>query len=228
MKKLNKKVILAIVALVLLLGAGGYTIYAKDLNAKVEATQVAYHNMVLPDTSKYNDMEKTELDVLLTERQVAFEKLDVISLREIQEKFNLLDKKINARIKLEHSQKLYADKKSEIEMINIVEGAKEEEKNIFNGRKAEALQMVADMVEITIIDAKILELKQTNTDIENRKTAESNLAASSSATSNSGYYDDSDDYYYGGGENPSTDPEDSSEEGGKHPLLQLDQHPQQL
>lgn len=209
MKKVNKKVILGIVALALLLGAGGYTLYAKDLNAKkVEATQVAYHKIILPVTEAYNETEKAEFDVLLTERQVAFEKLDVISLDGIQQKLNMLDKKVNARIEAERIQNLYSDKKAEIEAITIAESANEEETNIFNARKVQVLQMVTDKVDMSVIDAKISELKQTNTDIETRKTNDATAAATPSYSSDTAYYDDSDDVDYpssteGGEENPS-------------------------
>ena len=185
--KKTKVTLLLVLTMVLLGSTGGYIMYSKTVNEQVMQTQAAYHAIVLPKTDTYTAEEKNEYDVILSEREQAFDAMDVISLGKIQEKMNALDKKVAVRIESERVAKLYEEKKAKIESITIVDGANETETSIFEGRKAEALQLVANKAEMTIIEAKIIELEQTNSDIENRKQDEPEVVSNTPVI----YYDDS-------------------------------------
>lgn len=191
--KKTKVTLLLVLTMVLLGSTGGYIMYSKTVNEQVMQTQAAYHAIVLPKTDTYTAEEKNEYDTILSEREQAFNAMDVISLEKIQEKMNVLDNKVTDRIESERIAKLYEDKKTKIEGIALVDGANETEASIFEGRKAEALQLVADKAEMTVIDAKIIELEQTNVDIENRKQTDANKVANTPTPVT--YSDDSDTYY---------------------------------
>lgn len=212
----RNRIIIGIIVFVVLLGVGGgYAIYANDMQMKIESTQKAYHSIILPGTDEYNVIELAEFNTILEEKEKAFIDFDVISLNNIQNKINTLDKRVLERIETEKIEKLYAEKKDEVEAINIVEAANQDETNIFHSRKAEALQLVADRVAIEVIDTKIAELKQTNVDIEARKAVPAS-SNSSTSTTRATYYDDgdtSDEPVSGGGDKPSTTPDVPSSGG---------------
>ncbi|MGL5043057.1 MAG: hypothetical protein ACRC6X_08200 [Culicoidibacterales bacterium] len=198
MKNNKMKIILGILVGIVLLSGGGYTIYANNMQTKVEQTQATYHAIIVPDSTGYNDIEKGALADINNKKQKAFDTLNSNMLLGLQAEYDQLHQKVQSRIQTEIETKKYADKKAEIEAYMIVEGANETEVGVFNGRKDEVLAMIAARSSFDALEEKINALKQTNVDIEARKHAE-NVAAEQVAASSNDRSSYSDGYSGGSG-----------------------------
>lgn len=213
-KSLSKKtkiIVVGVISLVLIASATGITLYAKDIESKVQQTQSLYHGIKIADTEKYNVVELAEFNALQDKRKLAFDTLNITALQTLQADFDALNTTVTERIEKEQRVKQYADKKAEIDGINIVDGSTLEEQAIFNERKQTALNMVADMKPFDEIVNAISQLMQTNIDIQARKQSDVDAQLQSSVGSSSGGYENDDSYdydddYSGGGSTGGSNP----------------------
>jgi len=161
---------MVVVALVLVVSATGITLYTKERNNRIERARLAYAALVIPKDDNYNNGEKDELRKLLDRRESLLASLDFAQLESLQTEFDALVQRVNDRWDTEGKR---TAKKSEVEAVQLVDGANESESEIFNTRKQQLLDMIERGESNDAINAALAVLKQTNDDIQQRIEAAS-------------------------------------------------------
>jgi len=165
MSKQTKILLASLVGVVIVTGAVTMILYGHDNQERIVATQEAYGSLIIPAGDNYNVEEKEKLQELLDKRDVLFHNLQFIELQNLQSEFDVLDQSVKQRIELD---KKFEDKKTEVEGINILDGANDAEVEIFNTRKAQVLSLIEQRQTDEVINEAIATLKSTNDDIQKR------------------------------------------------------------
>jgi hypothetical protein len=167
----SKKITFILLAILIIVGSIIGITYAIQTQQKEQHRQEifnAYWSIKLPDTINYNEDEQQQYEKIVAAKNNHFETQDLTSLNTIQEQLNNLDESVKTRIENELTEK-YNEKTTEINNIKIVDGANDQEAEIFNTRKNNVLKLVEERKTFEEIDNAINTLKDTNKDIESRK-----------------------------------------------------------
>jgi len=111
MNNLNKqtKIMIGVVlSLILVIGGSGIALYAQDQSNKEELRQqvlIAYHEMNVPQSDKYDNEELDIYNRLMTQREQAFVDSDLETLKGLSEQFEDLQKKVSDRLKKEEDER---------------------------------------------------------------------------------------------------------------------------
>jgi hypothetical protein len=172
MSKKRKIVIMLVIALAVATSSGyAYKQYlAKQHEELILATQELYESLQLQDIENYSNKELERYNTLLASREQYFKTNDLNALMKVQNRLTTLNETATARIEKEAAelQAKYDSKKDEVNIIKIVDGANEQENEIFNTRKNVILKTIEEKAEFETIDNAIIALKNTNSDINAR------------------------------------------------------------
>jgi|GEM_PF-5764392 len=174
-KMLNKKrkIVITLFVALLLIASSGYAYnqhLVKQHEELVLATQELYESLQLQNIKNYSNKELERYNTLLASREQYFKTNDLNALMKVQNRLTTLNETATVRIKKEaaESQAKYDIKKDEVNIIKIVDGANEQENEIFSTRKNAVLKAIEEKAEFETIDNAIIALKNTNSDINMR------------------------------------------------------------
>ena len=169
----KRKIIITLFVALLLIASSGYAYnqhLVKQQEKLILATQELYESLQSQDIENYSNKELERYNTLLALREQHFAANDLNALLKVQNRLTTLNETATTRVEKEAAelQAKYDSKKDEVNIIKIVDGANEQETEIFNTRKNAVLKAIEEKVEFEKIDNSITTLKNTNTDINTR------------------------------------------------------------
>lgn len=230
LSKKSKIIVAGVISLVLIVSATGVTLYANDINNKVQQTQVLYHSIKIPNTDEYSDVELLTFNSLQERKEQAFNKLDIITLKSLEIEFDVLNGGVEKRLYAEFLEQ----KEKEYDVYFWLSSEMTPEEQTRQGELTDGYHtFVAKTFTVTLEEQKTIVIDMLNNikksseeitqAIANREVeAKAQANSNQSNDYNSDYDYDSnydDDYDYSGG---SGSADSGSQDGGSNPDWGID------